>query len=101
MDGAPMPGQRSGSTCRCCLACRQRRTDYKVYRSSIIRTIIDDRLYNLGIGLSNKVYRQHLFNVGPTDAIGADGYAVYGYYTEQQSLTPIAWVSPKIGRAHV
>jgi hypothetical protein len=59
------------------------------YRSSIVRTIVDDRLYNHGIGLSNKVYRRHLFNIGLTHAIGANGYAVYGYYTEQQSLTPL------------
>src|SRR5206468_3532462 len=34
------------------------------------------------------VYRQHLFNIGVTDAIGPNSYSLYGFYTEQQSLTP-------------
>ena len=85
MDVAPLPGQRSGSTYNCCLSCRYRRTDYKLLQVLIIRTLADDRLYKPGIGLSNKVYRQHPFNVWLNRA---NGYAVYGYYTEQQSLTP-------------
>jgi len=44
--------------------------------------------YSPGLGLSNSVFRQHLFNVGITDAIGPNGYSVYGFYSEQQTLTP-------------
>ncbi len=54
--------------------------------------------YNPGLGLSNNVYRQHLFNVGVTDAIGANGYSVYGYYSDQQSLTaPITAPTKSVG----
>jgi hypothetical protein len=44
--------------------------------------------YSPGLGLTNSVYRQHLFNVGVTDAIGPNSYSLYALYNEQQSLTP-------------
>jgi hypothetical protein len=44
--------------------------------------------YSPGLGLSNNVYRQHLFNVGVTDSIGSNNYSLFGFYNEQQSLTP-------------
>jgi hypothetical protein len=45
--------------------------------------------YNPGLGLTNNVYRQHLFNVGISDSIGLNHYAFYGYYIEQTSLTQV------------
>lgn len=44
--------------------------------------------YSPGLGLTNNVYRQHLFNVGLSDAIGPNSYSLFGFYNEQQSLTP-------------
>jgi hypothetical protein len=44
--------------------------------------------YSPGLGLTNNVYRQHLFNVGLIDTIGPNSYSLYGLYYEQQSLTP-------------
>jgi uncharacterized protein (PEP-CTERM system associated) len=44
--------------------------------------------YSPGLGLSNNVYRQHLFNAGVSDTIGINTYSLYGFYYEQQSLTP-------------
>ncbi|MGH7031563.1 MAG: hypothetical protein ACREE9_15390 [Stellaceae bacterium] len=44
--------------------------------------------YNPGLGLTNGVYRQHLFNAQITDTIGPNSYALYGYYSNQTSLTP-------------
>jgi len=44
--------------------------------------------YNPGLGLTNNVYRQHLYNIGLTDAIGPNSYSLYGFYSNQQSLTP-------------
>ena len=44
--------------------------------------------YSPGLGLTNGVYKQHLFNGQITDAIGPNRYSLYGYYTNQQSLTP-------------
>jgi hypothetical protein len=44
--------------------------------------------YSPGLGLTNNVYRQHLFNVGLSEAIGANSYSLYGFYSQQQSLTP-------------
>jgi hypothetical protein len=38
--------------------------------------------------LTNNVYRQHLYNVGFTDTIGANSYSLFGFYGDQQSLTP-------------
>jgi uncharacterized protein (PEP-CTERM system associated) len=44
--------------------------------------------YSPGLGLSNNVYRQHLFNAGLTDSIGINTYSLFAFYNEQQSLTP-------------
>ena len=44
--------------------------------------------YNPGLGLTNNVYRQHLYNVGVFDTIGPNSYSLYGFYNEQQSLSP-------------
>jgi len=44
--------------------------------------------YNPGVGLSNNVYRQHLFNAGLSDVLPPNYYSLYAFYTEQQSLTP-------------
>ena len=44
--------------------------------------------YNPGLGLNNNVYRQHLYNVGVNDQIGVNTYSIYGYFINQQSLTP-------------
>ncbi|HYZ40544.1 MAG TPA: hypothetical protein VE687_07955, partial [Stellaceae bacterium] len=44
--------------------------------------------YNPGIGLTNNVYRQHIYNAGLTDTIPPNSYSLYGFYYEQQSLTP-------------
>ncbi len=44
--------------------------------------------YVPGSGLTNGVYRQHLFNAQITDTIGPNSYGLYGYYTNQTSLTP-------------
>src|SRR6202008_2954013 len=51
--------------------------------------------YNPGLGLTNNVYRQHLLNVGVTEAIGLNHYSVYGYFANQQSLTPPITVPTK------
>jgi hypothetical protein len=39
------------------------------------------------LGISNNVYRQHLFTAGLSDALPPNYYSLYGSYTEQQSLT--------------
>ena len=44
--------------------------------------------YSSGVGLTNNPYRQHVLNFGVTDAIGLSNYSLYGYYANQQSLTP-------------
>jgi hypothetical protein len=44
--------------------------------------------YNPGIGLSNHVYRQHLYQVGLTESIPPNSYSLYLFYNQQQSLTP-------------
>jgi hypothetical protein len=44
--------------------------------------------YSPGLGLTNGVYRQHLFNGQISDTIGPNSYSLYGYYDNQQSLTP-------------
>ena len=44
--------------------------------------------YSPGIGLNNNVYRQHFYNAGLTDTIPPNTYSLYGFYYEQQSLTP-------------
>ena len=40
-----------------------------------------------GLGISNNVYRQHLFTAGLSDSLPPNYYSLYGSYTEQQSLT--------------
>jgi uncharacterized protein (PEP-CTERM system associated) len=40
-----------------------------------------------GLGISNNVYRQHIFTAGLSDALPPNYYSLYGSYTEQQSLT--------------
>jgi hypothetical protein len=44
--------------------------------------------YSPGLGLTNNVYKQHLFNVGLTEAIGPNRYSLYGSASNYQSLTP-------------
>ncbi len=44
--------------------------------------------YNPGLGLTNNVYREHLFNFGVTDTIGPNRYSLFGYFISQTSLTP-------------
>jgi uncharacterized protein (PEP-CTERM system associated) len=57
-------------------------------------SIIDQNLglptsfYLSGSGLTNGVYREHLFNGQLSDSIGPNTYTVYGYYSSQASLTP-------------
>jgi len=43
------------------------------------------------------VYRQHLFNVGVTDVIGSNSYSLFGFYYNQQSLTPQNNTAPTKG----
>jgi hypothetical protein len=43
--------------------------------------------YNPGLGISNNVYRQHLFNAGLSDALPPNYYSLFASYTEQQSLS--------------
>jgi uncharacterized protein (PEP-CTERM system associated) len=44
--------------------------------------------YNPGTGLTNNVYRQHVYNVGANDHIGRNTYSIYTFYINQQTLTP-------------
>jgi hypothetical protein len=44
--------------------------------------------YSPGLGLTNGVYREHLFNGQISDSIGRNTYTLYGYYSSQQPLTP-------------
>ena len=44
--------------------------------------------YSPGLGFTNGVYRQHLFNGQISETIGPNRYALYGYYSNQQTLTP-------------
>ena len=39
------------------------------------------------MGISNNVYRQHLYSAGLTNSLPPNSYSLYGSYTEQQSLT--------------
>src|SRR5271166_4961082 len=54
--------------------------------------------YSSGLGITNNPYRQHLLNLGVTDAIGLNNYSLYGYFANQQSLAPtiLAPVTPSI-----
>lgn len=44
--------------------------------------------YSPGLGFTTNVYREHLFNAVLTDQIGVNSYSLYGYYSDQQALTP-------------
>ena len=48
-----------------------------------------------GLGISNNVYRQHLFTAGLTDSLPPNSYSLYGSYAEQQSLSTGAGVPTK------
>jgi hypothetical protein len=48
-----------------------------------------------GLGISNNVYRQQLFNAGLTDSIPPNSYALYGSYLEAQSLSTTVGVPTK------
>jgi uncharacterized protein (PEP-CTERM system associated) len=43
-----------------------------------------------GLGLSNSVFRQHVFNAGLTDALPPNYYSLFAFYTEQQQLSTTA-----------
>jgi uncharacterized protein (PEP-CTERM system associated) len=43
-----------------------------------------------GLGLSNSVFRQHLFNAGLTDSLPPNYYSLFAFYTEQQQLSATA-----------
>jgi hypothetical protein len=48
-----------------------------------------------GLGISNNVYRQQLYNAGLTDSIPPNSYALYGSYLEAQSLSTTVGVPTK------
>jgi hypothetical protein len=48
-----------------------------------------------GLGISNNVYRQHLFTAGLTDALPPNSYSLYGSYLEAQSLSTSVGVPTK------
>jgi hypothetical protein len=48
-----------------------------------------------GVGLSNNVYRQHVFAASLTDALPPNYYSLYGTYASQQSLTTTVSVPTK------
>ena len=48
-----------------------------------------------GLGISNNVYRQHLFTAGLSDSLPPNYYSLYGSYAEQQSLSTGAGVPTK------
>jgi hypothetical protein len=51
-----------------------------------------------GLGLSNSVFRQHLFNAGLSDALPPNYYSLFAFYTEQQQLsTPVAAPTKSLG----
>jgi hypothetical protein len=51
--------------------------------------------YNPGLGLSNNVYRQHLFNIGLSDVIPPNTYSIFGFYNDQKALTQTVEVPTK------
>ena len=53
-----------------------------------LTTGLPTAFYNPGIGLSNNVYRQHIYNVGLTEVIPPNFYSLFLFYNQQQSLTP-------------
>ncbi len=50
--------------------------------------------YSPGLGVTNNVYKQHLFSVGVSETIGPNRYAVYAIATSQQALTPPTTTAP-------
>jgi len=40
-----------------------------------------------GLGLSNNVFRQHLFNAGVSDSLPPNYYSLFAFYNEQESLS--------------
>lgn len=54
--------------------------------------------YSPGLGLTNSVYRQHVYNVGLTESIPPNAYSLFGFYYEQAALTqPITPPTKSIG----
>jgi hypothetical protein len=51
--------------------------------------------FSPGLGVSNNVFRQHLFNAGLSDALPPNYYSLYGSYAEQQSLSTNGGVPTK------
>jgi hypothetical protein len=51
--------------------------------------------FSPGLGISNNVFRQHLFNAGLSDALPPNYYSLYGSYAEQQSLSTNVGVPTK------
>jgi len=43
--------------------------------------------FSPGLGLSNNVFRQHLFNAGLSDSLPPNYYSLFTFYNEQQSLS--------------
>jgi hypothetical protein len=48
-----------------------------------------------GLGLSNSVFRQHLFNAGLSDVLPPNYYSLFAFYTEQQQLSTTLAVPTK------
>jgi hypothetical protein len=48
-----------------------------------------------GLGISNNVYRQHLFTAGLSDSLPPNYYSIYGTYLEQQSLSTAVSIPTK------
>jgi uncharacterized protein (PEP-CTERM system associated) len=44
--------------------------------------------YLPGVGLSNNVYRQHVYQAGLSEVIPPNAYSLFLFYNQQQSLTP-------------
>ena len=53
-----------------------------------VTTGLPTAFYNPGVGLSNNVYRQHIYNVGLSEVIPPNFYSLFLFYNQQQSLTP-------------
>ena len=58
-------------------------------------TGLPTNFYSPGLGLSNNVYRQHLFAAGVNDALPPNYYSLYGSYAEQQSLSTTVSIPTK------
>jgi hypothetical protein len=43
--------------------------------------------YSPGLGLTNNVYRQHIYQAGLTESIPPNAYSLFLFYNQQQSLT--------------